>query len=121
MKIRILLLLLIVLPLSDSIAQTMSCRELLGFIKQNGFRKGEVGSYQLMNSSWLKSVTAYTYDNSIFVVAVIKKNEYDLTGKTYIFCGIPSMNWDNFSIYDTNPSYGEKFRKYIMEYQCDCN
>jgi hypothetical protein len=121
MKIKALLLSILVFCLTDTQAQSVKCTDLLQFIKQNGYRKGEVGSYQLMNSSWLKSVTAYTYDNAIFVVAVIKKNEYDFQGKTYIFCGIPSRNWDYFSIYDTNPSYGEKFRKYIIDYKCDCN
>lgn len=121
MKIKGLLLFLTILCATELKAQSVSCTDLLQFITQKGYRKGEVSSYQLINSSWLKSVTAYSYDNKIFVVAVIKKNQYDYTGKTYIFCGIPSNNWDNFSIYDNNPSYGEKFRKYIIDYQCDCN
>jgi hypothetical protein len=75
-----------------------------------------------MNSSWLNKVTAYSYNYKIYVIAEIKKNDYDFNPKSYIFCVIPSMNWQNFQFggYNDSPSYGERFHKYIFDYKCNC-
>lgn len=106
-----------------AVGQSVSCSELLQYVVKNGRSKATVNSYQLFDSSWLKEVKAYSIENSLFVVATIKRNEYDFTGQKYIFCGIPSSNWSNFynGLYDLNLSYGERFHKYIFKYQCECN
>ena len=102
--------------------QSVSCYELTQFVVENGYRKGSLSSYTL-NSSWLTEVTAYSYDNSIFVVAKIKRNEYSYTSETYVFCGISNSNWNSFYYggYGISTSYGERFHKYIIDYQCNCN
>lgn len=102
--------------------QQVSCEDLFEFIINKGYKKGAVSSYT-MNSSWLNEVTAYSYENKIFVVAKIKENEYSYNTNSYIFCGIPSMNWTNFVYggYGDDDSYGKRFHKYIMDYKCNCN
>lgn len=102
-------------------SQEVSCDDLLSFIKTKGYSKGTISSYTL-DSSWLYEVKAYSYDYNIYVVAKIKKNAYSYSTNTYIFCGIPSMNWSNFQYggYGDSDSYGERFHRYIMDYKCDC-
>jgi hypothetical protein len=104
-------------------AQNITCQDLLEFVIDNGRYKGEVSSITLINSSWLKSVKAYEYKGKVYVIAEIKDNEYSYQTSTYIFCGIPLRNWDNFENYfsDTNLSYGQKFHKYIINYKCNCS
>jgi hypothetical protein len=118
---KILLSLFLLLSTIILNAQTPSCDEVMKFIKSNGYKKGSVSSYQLINSSWLKEVNAYTYDGDIYVIAKIKTDNYDYWGKDYIFCGIPSRNWSDFSGISFNQeTYGEKFHKYIIDYICNC-
>lgn len=103
-------------------AQTVSCEELMDFIETKGMYNSSLSSYTL-DSSWLTKVTLYSYDMNYYVVANIKPNEYSYTSKPYIFCGIPYRNWLNFKngSYGVTDSYGERFHKYIFNYQCDCN
>lgn len=119
---NLFLTILLSLPLLEIKGQTMRCGDLLDFVVRNGHYKGEVSSLALINSTWLKSVTAYRYKNSIFVVAAISTDKYRFSSKKYIFCGIPTRNWESFAdgLVDFDLSYGEKFHKYIMEYKCDC-
>lgn len=102
--------------------QTISCDELYNFIVENGYKKTTIHRY-VMNSSWLNKVTAYSYNYKLYVVAEIKKNDFDFNPKSYIFCLIPSQNWFNFQYgaYRDSDSYGERFHKYIMDYKCNCN
>ena len=99
----------------------VSCSELYEFIEENGYRRGSLTDYT-MNSSWLKKVTAYSYDYKIYVVAEIKENQYSYRTETYIFCGIPDSNWSKFRNggYYESDSYGERFHKYIFDYKCNC-
>jgi hypothetical protein len=105
----------------NSFSQDVSCDDLLAFIKSEGYYKASLSRYTL-NSSWLHKVTAYSYDYKTYVVAEIKNNEYSYQTNTYIFCGIPSQNWSNFRYggYGGSQSYGERFHKYIINYQCNC-
>lgn len=102
-------------------SSSVSCENLLNYITSNGYRKGSLSNYTL-DSSWLYEVTAYAYEYDIYVVAKIKENEYSYQTKTYIFCGIPSQNWNNFKngAYGDPKSFGERFHKYIFDYQCEC-
>jgi hypothetical protein len=102
-------------------AQDVSCTELMDFVKSNGYKKGSLNSLSL-NSSWLHEVTAFTYESKIFVVARIKANEYSLSTDSYIFCGIPNRNWENFKSWNISgdDNYSEKFHEYIMPYKCNC-
>lgn len=111
--------LLSLLPLQ---AQDVSCTDLMEFVQDKGYRKATVSSIQLMHSSWLKEVVAYSIENTIVVIAEIKRDEWGINTKKYVFCGIPSSNWDAFylGLYDTNSTYGERFRKYVFDYKCDC-
>lgn len=107
---------------SNYSSSDVSCNDLYQFINDNGYFKGKVSSYT-MNSSWLKTVTAYTYDYKIYVVAEIKESEYSYRSKSYIFCDIPSSNWRKFKngSYSDSNSYGERFHKYIFNHKCDCS
>jgi len=103
-------------------SQTVACNDLLDFIVEKGYKQATLQNY-ILSSSWLYKVTAYSYEYKIYVVAEIKENEYSYQVKTYIFCGIPNMNWQNFQYgrYGDPASYGERFHKYIIDYQCKCN
>jgi hypothetical protein len=120
MKKLILLLLLVNITYLN--AQDVACADLMDYVKENGYQKAEVGTYQLYDSSWLKKVTAYSLNNNILVVAEIKRDQYGINTKEYVFCGISSSAWDGFyyGLYDIGKSYGERFNKYIMDSQCDC-
>lgn len=106
----------------SSQSQQITCDDLINYVLDKGSRRGSVGSLSLMNSSWLKSVEAYSIENTIVVIAEIKR-ENSYSTKKYIFCGVPSQNWDRFSsgLYNMDKTYGEKFHDYIMDYQCNCN
>lgn len=104
-------------------SQTVDCEDLIEYVKSNGTSKATVNSWQLIDSDWLKKVEAWETDNAIVVIASIKKDQYTILAKDYIFCGIPSRNWDNFynSWNDIGKTYGEKFHLYIIDYICNCN
>jgi hypothetical protein len=117
--LKIIAIILLCLRLSGLNAQTITCSELYEFIIENGYKAESIPDI-VMKSSWLKTVTKYTYDNTIFVVAEIKTDEWGIATKSYIFCGIPSENWYLFYIPTYGESYGEKFHKYIIDYSCNC-
>ena len=103
-------------------AQTVSCDELISYVEKNGRETSSVSSYQLINSSWLKGVKRYSIDNSNVVIAEIKRNQYSIYTRKYIFCGISNTNWRSFKYGYSNlgTSYGERFHEYIMDNKCNC-
>lgn len=123
MKRKILLIICTFFWSLSAKSQEVSCSELLEYVQSNGRSKATVSSLSLYDSSWLNEVKAYSIEGNIAVVAKITRNEYDLYGKEYIFCGVPSENWDAFyyGTYDYNLTYGERFHKYIMNYGCKCD
>lgn len=120
MKQRLLTLLFCLCAIAGK-AQNVSCSELYSFIIENGRKESTLPNY-ILNSSWLYKVTAYSYNYKIYVIAEIKENEYSYKTSSYIFCGIPSMNWTYFQMgaYGDSNSYGERFHKYIRDYTCNC-
>jgi hypothetical protein len=104
-------------------SQEVSCEDLKNFIEKKGRYYASLSSV-VLNSSWLNKVTCYTYEGKNYVVAEIRKNEYSYTTKSYIFCGIPNTNWFGFyhgnDYVDIRKTYGERFHKYIIDYQCNC-
>jgi len=119
---KIILTIIFFAFINNSYSQEINCNDLLNFIVKKGYLKGTLSSY-ILDSSWLYKVTAYEYDYKTYVIAEIKKNEYSYQTSTYIFCGIPNMNWSNFQYgsYGDPDSYGERFHKYIIDYKCNCN
>lgn len=117
-KLSLVILLLFSL---NGFSQNVSCEELLNFVKTEATFVGTVSSY-LMDSSWLNEVTAYSYDGKYYIIAKIKKDEYSYSTTSYVFCSVPYMNWSNFRTgsYGDSKSYGERFHKYIIDYQCNC-
>ena len=118
---RTVLMLMFYFLTSNSYSQEVSCNDLLNFIVKEGYSKATISSY-VLNSSWLYKVIAYEYEYKTYVIAEIKKSEYSYETSTYIFCGIPNMNWSNFQYgaYGDVKSYGERFHKYIIDYKCNC-
>lgn len=101
-------------------SQAIRCNDLMDYVTDEGVSYGQVYSYQLTNSSWLKEVKAYKYENILFVIAEIKQDDWGIRTKKYIFCGIPENNWRNFTSSYDRRTYGERFHDYIMDYRCDC-
>lgn len=97
-----------------------TCEELIQYTKNEGTHYGSIGPIALMNSEWLRAVEAYKVENSIVVIASIRKDG-SYFSKDYIFCAVPESNWRSFSSIYGNDSYGERFHEYIMNYQCNCN
>ena len=116
-----LLKFLFLLPFSLC-SQSVSCEDLMEYVKKEGYRKGSVTSILLIDSSWLNEVEAWKVDDVMAVIAEIKKDQWGISTQKYIFCGIPSSNWSAFQYgtYDYGSTYGERFHKYIMDYKCNC-
>lgn len=102
---------------NSTYSQQISCEEAYHIIVNQG---EIIGSVAPPYSEWLKKVTAYKIDGELYVEAIVKRDEYGTITDAYIYCGIPKYNWDMFRLYDSNPSYGEKFHKYIYDYTCNC-
>jgi hypothetical protein len=101
-------------------AQSVSCETLMRAIKDDADYFGEVGSFALLSSDFLKEVKAYEYDGSLFVIAVFKSKPGEFLPRSYVFCGVPSSNWNSFKNGFTG-TYGERFHQYIIDYVCNCN
>lgn len=99
--------------------EVFSCDELIVFLKSNGEIIKTLSSYHL-SSSWLNRVTGYIYEGNIYAIAEIKDSEWPYKIKSYIFCNISESNWSNFDNIYINGSYGERFHKFIFDYQCNC-
>ena len=102
--------------------RTPKCSDLISYILDKGQKIGKVEGVKLSDSSWLKSVVAYEYNNLIFSIVVLKKVQYSFDEKSYIFCKIPKTNWQRFSQPSSSldKSYGEKFHVYIIDHKCNC-
>ena len=97
--------------------QSVNCQELIRAVKQAKTYSDNVSCF---TSSMLVKATYYEAENMGFVVAYIKKNEYDYYGRPYIFCGISSQRWSYFKSNGTFGSWGKSFHTYILDYACNC-
>jgi hypothetical protein len=98
-------------------SQSISCQELYETIIEEGSNTSSVTCY---NSTMLVKAEYYTYDGMGFVIAFIKNNKYDFSGKPYIFCGISYQRWISFKSSGIVDGWGEAFHEYIRDYTCDC-
>jgi hypothetical protein len=95
----------------------INCEAAYYMVKKIGESLGVV---DVDNSSWLTKIEGYWVPDAeaIFVV-ISKKNSFGEIS-SYIYCDIPLKNWQNFAKYDTDPSWGRKFHKYVEDYPCNC-
>ena len=98
-------------------AQSMSCNDLVNYAKSSDSFPDVV---KPLNSSMIAKAEYYKVDGGGIVIAYLKSNDYDFTGKPYIFCGISAQRWFNFKLDGLSGSYGKAFHEYIREYTCDC-
>jgi hypothetical protein len=117
MKKMFVILMILSAGIIDAYSQNISCQELFEIVTTRYESKESVSCY---GSSLLVKADKYVIDNKIYVVAFIKKNDYDFKGTPYIFCGIPSMNWGYFK-YNSKSSWGESYHAYLKDYSCNCN
>lgn len=101
----------------EAYSQSISCKELYSTVVTNSDYQDSTNCF---GSSMLAKTEYYEYQNMGFVVAYIKSNDYDLSGKPYIFCGISSLTWSRFKTNGMTGSWGESFHEYIMDYTCKC-
>lgn len=118
MKKTGLIILASVLNFAEIKAQTISCQELYEVVTENYDNRDAVN---VMMSTMLTKAVYYTVDGNGFVVANIKRNDFDMQGAPYIFCGISSQRWARFKSEGMYGSWGEAFHKYIRDYICDCD
>jgi exonuclease VII small subunit len=99
-----------------------TCESLKKFIIENAEIVSSIEKNTL-NSSWLDNVTAFEYNNDLYVIISIRENNVSYKSNEYIFCGIPHNNWNSFrnKAFFNDSSYGERFHEYIFEYKCNCN
>lgn len=118
LTITILIVLLTFLSINNqSYSQTISCQELFEIVTENYDRIDRVTP---LSSTMLAKVNYYTLEGAGFVVAYIKKNDFDFQGSPYIFCGISSQRWAKFKSEGMFGSWGESFHAYIRDYTCNC-
>lgn len=98
-------------------AQDISCSELVTYVKSKAYPT----SQSCLGSSFLVKVDRYEVDGNGLVIAYIKNNQYDLTGKPYIYCGISYSTWNSFTSAGIMGSWGKAFHKYIKGNNCNCN
>lgn len=116
MKKALFIILFIIGFNSISFTQNMSSEELCEYIVDN-YRPTE--AVNCSNSSVLVKVHYYNIDNDNtgYVIAYIKKNNYDMHGKPYVYCSVPRNAWQYFKV-DGQSSWGSAFNKYITKYGC---
>ena len=101
----------------EAYSQTISCQELYETVTKNNRPTSTV---TCMGSTMLVKAEYYTYQRNGYVVAYIKKNQYDFRGTPYIFCGISSYRWSTFRANGMSGSWGKAFHEHIMDNKCDC-
>jgi len=89
-----------------------SCDELKSSIETE--LSGE--SYTVLDSEFLTSVTGYYHSDSDTYFVVTQIDYVD----TYIYCGIPSYNWDQFKLEVYGDQVGETWHRVIKPYKCNC-
>jgi hypothetical protein len=104
--------------------QTTSCSQLIEYVYKNGTNKGTIDNSLFLTSEWLKKTEAFSIDNSIVVIAEFYTNKSHSSSQRYVFCDVPSSNWNTF--YNNRrlvlaKSSGEQFHEYIYDYKCNCN
>lgn len=98
-------------------SQNISCQELFEAVTSDYDYKDDAS---IVMSSMLADATYYEFANIGFVVAYIKKSDYDFSGTPYIFCGITRSRWRSFTNNGMIDSWGKSFHEYIRDYTCDC-
>ena len=93
--------------------ENITCEELMENIVYEGVFFGAVGGHTL-NSPFLSDVTAYIYNDEIYVVSTDSKD------RTTLHCKVPKNDWDAFEE-TCNCSYSKKFDEFIRKYNCDCS
>ena len=99
-------------------SQTTSCNDLVQYAKSADSYPDRVNPF---NSTMIAKAEYYTVDNGGLVIAYLKSNDFDYSGKPYIFCGISAQRWAKFKSEGSYGSWGEAFHQYIMDYKCNCN
>lgn len=95
-----------------------SCHELVQYAKSEDSYPDRITP---INSSMLAKAEYYKVNGGGLVIAYLKSNDYDFTGRPYIFCGISTQRWAKFKSEGMFGSYGKAFHEYIRDYTCDCN
>jgi len=118
--IRIIVLIVFVFFIggAETLSQTISCQELYETVTKNN---RPTSSATCMGSTMLAKAEYYTYQGTGYVVAYIKKNQYDFKGTPYIFCGVSSYRWSSFRSKGMTGSWGTAFHEHIMDNKCNCN
>jgi len=110
----------------------ISCDALISYVESNCSRSySQVPATLLWSSKFIKNIIGYNCEDNIVVIAELYVDKYK-NSKKYIFCNIPSRNWSWYTwplgCEGDGPRFGYtrnskdvQFRKYIFDYQCDCN
>jgi hypothetical protein len=115
---KILLLFSLILWGHIGFSQSVSCQSLQEEIEEAAELESTA---TCVGSSALVKAEYYTLDGDGFVIVYLKSNQYDFSGRPYVFCNISSARWSKFVSEGRNGSWGKAFNTYIRDYLCNCN
>lgn len=93
--------------------ENITCEELMENIIYEGVFFGGLNEHTL-NSPFLSDVTAYIYQDEIYVVST------DSRERTTIYCNVDKEDWASFEE-PCNCSFSQKLNKYIRKHACECS
>lgn len=102
----------------STVPKKEDCGVLLHQAQGKGMIKSRLSS-TVLNSSWLNKIVAYDLKGQVFVVASLKEKGEE-GRQEQIFCRVPYYKWDRFNFDPHLSTYDKRFKKYIMDYRCDC-
>lgn len=113
----IIFFLSLILVTNITYSQSIRCSELKEILEV----KAElVTSSTCFGSTALVKAEYYTSNGEGYAIVYLKSNEYDISGKPYVFCGISNTRWNKFVSEGRYGSWGKAFNTYIRDYLCNC-
>lgn len=108
-----LVLFVVALFSTASIAQTSSCSDLINALQK---KAGYGETVNATGSSAISKAVRYTYDGQGYVIVYF--SGYNST--PYVFCDISSTRWSSFKSAGNAGSWGKAFNDYIKGRDCNC-
>ena len=106
-------LMVFLVSISVDTHENITCEELMENIIYEGVFFGGLDEHNL-NSPFLNDVTAYIYNEEIYVVST------DSRDRTSVYCNVDKEDWEAFEA-NCSCSYSKKFDDHIRKHSCNCS